>query len=169
MGLVVAYGILNVCFGAVNAARCDHCTFLTCVSMQVSQLNFRVVLEDQLLLHMLGTVRGDEPMTGDSLARVLQCFGPCMQVNVGSKAVQQQVRTTDEGSVAGKRTNMVAGMVVSTGEVCNAAVTASHVAFSSVVRSPLVLSTCHCAAESAYGTSTIQSIFLRHLLESRNL
>lgn len=110
--------------------------FLKCTCAQVSQLNFRVVLEDQLLQHMLGTLSGDGPMTGDSLARVLQCFGPCMQLNVGSKAVQQQVRTSDKGSVTEKKSNMVAGLVLNTGEVCNACINATQVAFSSVVRSP---------------------------------
>jgi hypothetical protein len=105
--------------------------------VQVSQLSFRVVLEDRLLQHMLGTVRGDGPITSDSLARVLQCFGPCMQLNVGSKAVQQQLRATNAGSVVGRKTDMVAGLLLNTGEVCNACVNATKITFSSVVCSLL--------------------------------
>lgn len=91
-------------------------------------------------------------MTGDSLARVLQCFGPCMQLTVGSKAVQQLARKSEsgpqgqaQGQTPGgteRKATMTAGLLLNTGEVCNACVHANEVAFSSAVRCSVLLLFC---------------------------
>lgn len=99
------------------------------MSMQVSSLSFKLALEDDLIQSMLG-MSPEGSITGDSLARVLQLFGPCMQLSVGTAAVPKAVTgASAEGDVASE-----AGVLLNTGEVCNAQISATHIGYSSLVR-----------------------------------
>lgn len=94
--------------------------------LQVNALSFKMVLEEDLLQRMLGgAIAG--PITADSLARVMQCFGPCLQVSAGSSALLAHL---DDLSVSERR----AGLEVRTGEICNAMLTAASVGYVSSVR-----------------------------------
>jgi hypothetical protein len=97
--------------------------------MQVKALAFKMVLEEDLLQNMLGAALSG-PITSDSLARVMQCFGPCLQLAAGAEVLQQRA---DDGSAEGEKR---AGVEVRSGEICNALATAASVGYVSSVRRP---------------------------------
>lgn len=99
--------------------------------MQVNKLSFKLALEDDLIQSMLG-MSPEGSITGDSLARVLQLFGPCMQLSVGTAAVPRTV--TGMHAADGPEAESEAGLLLNTGEVCNAQLTAEHIGYSSLVR-----------------------------------
>jgi hypothetical protein len=96
--------------------------------VQVNALSFKMVLEEDLLESMLGgTVVG--PITADSLARVMQCFGPCLQLSLGSSEVLSHSDDLESSEQS-------PGAVLRTGEICNALLTAASLGYVSSVPSP---------------------------------
>lgn len=100
---------------------------------QVSKLSFKLALEDDLIQSMLG-MSPEGSITGDSLARVLQLFGPCMQLSVGTTAVPKTVSGAAMAAAEGGAESEP-GVLLNTGEVCNAQISAAHIGYSSLVRS----------------------------------
>ena len=116
-----------------HAMGCVLVAFTSIPGLQVSNLSFKLALEDDLIQSMLG-MSPEGSITGDSLARVLQLFGPCMQLNVGTAAVPKAV--TGAGAAAPDRAaESEAGLLLNTGEVCNAQMAAAHIGYSSLVPS----------------------------------
>jgi hypothetical protein len=92
--------------------------------MQVNALSFKVILKEDLLQSMLdGSIAG--PITADSLGRVMQCFGPCLQLGISSSEGRSHGIDSSEARP---------GFVFRTGELCNALLTAASVGYLSSVR-----------------------------------
>eukprot|EP00892_Ulva_mutabilis_P006932 jgi/Ulvmu1/4610/UM002_0339.1 len=113
-------------------------------TLEVSNFSYKLVLEDDLIQSMLG-LAPDGSITGDSLARVLQLFGPCMQLSIGTAAVPRTVTGTT-AAAAGAGPESEAGLLLNTGEVCNAHITASHVGCSSLIPPLRVIRLLHTVA-----------------------
>ena len=114
--------------GACNTTPSRPCAAvrLKAAALQVNALSFKMVLEEELLQRMLGgAIAG--PITADSLARVMQCFGPCLQVAAGSAAL-----LAHSGDLSSSERRP--GLEVRTGEMCNALLTAGSVGYVSSVR-----------------------------------
>lgn len=117
-----------------SATACVLPAVIGALGLQVSNLSFKLALEDDLIQSMLG-MSPEGSITGDSLARVLQLFGPCMQLSMGTAAVPKAV--TGAGAAAADGTaESEAGVLLNTGEVCNAQIAAAHIGYSSLVPSP---------------------------------
>jgi hypothetical protein len=95
--------------------------------LQVNKLAFKMILEEDLVEAMLGT-SACGPITADSLARVMHCFGPCMQFCAGSG-----VLTEPSGGAQGRTRP---GIELRSGEICNALMSVGSVGYVSSVCSP---------------------------------
>lgn len=96
----------------------------------MTALAFKMLLEEDLLQQMLGSSL-TAPITADSLARIMQCFGPCFSMTAGADALQ--AADEDGAERGGERTP---GVCVKSGEICNAQLTAASVGYVSSVCPP---------------------------------
>ena len=95
--------------------------------LQMTALAFKMLLEEDLLQEMLGSALSG-PITADSLARIMQCFGPCLSVAAGADALRPLAEDGTERD--GER---APGIEVKSGEICNAQLTAASVGYISSV------------------------------------
>ena len=92
---------------------------------QVNALSVKMILEEDLMQEMLkGAFSG--AITSDSVARMLQCFGPCFHFGISDRSIL----THNDGLEGGLRSS---GLIIRTGEVCNAQVGVESIGYASQV------------------------------------